>query len=75
MVAPSVPIYKNSQTSSEICWLSFQKTCKEMFINTSTHSFPFAMVPNASSMEFGFVEEISLVRRKSLFVFGARDRW
>jgi hypothetical protein len=53
-------LVKNSQTSFEICWLSFQKTCKEMCINTITHSFLFAMVPNASSMEFGLVEESSL---------------
>ena len=31
-----------------------------MFTNTSTQSFPFAMVPNTSSMEFGLVEESSL---------------
>jgi IS30 family transposase len=34
--ATSVTICKNSLKSSEICWLSFQKTCKEMFTNTST---------------------------------------
>ena len=36
-------------------------------------SFPFAMVPNTSSMEFGLVEESSLIRRTSLLV--ARDKW
>jgi hypothetical protein len=39
-----------------------------MLTNTSTHSFPFAMVPNTSSMEFFLVEERSLVRRKSLLL-------
>ena len=69
VVAPSVAICKNSPKSSEICCLSFKKTCKEMFTNTSTQSFPFAIV----SKEFGLVEESSLVRRKSFLV--ARDRW
>jgi hypothetical protein len=73
VVAPSVAICKNNPKSSEICWLSFKKTCKEMFTNTSTQSFLFAMVPNTSSMEFGLLEESSLVRRKSFLV--ARDRW
>ena len=59
VVAPSVAICK--------------KTCKDMLTNTNTQSFPFTMVPNKSSMEFGLIEESSLVRRKSLLV--ARDRW
>jgi hypothetical protein len=73
VVAPSVAICKNSPNMSEICWLSFKKTCKDMLTNTNTQSFPFTMVPNKSSMEFGLIEESSLVRRKSLLV--ARDRW
>ena len=73
VVAPSVAICKNNPKSSEICWLLFKKTCKEMCTNTSTQSFLFAMVPNTSSMEFGLLEESSLVRRKSFLV--ARDRW
>ena len=44
-----------------------------MFTNTSTQFYLFAMVSNMSSMEFGLIEESSLVRRKSLLV--ARDRW
>jgi hypothetical protein len=64
----TVAIYKNSLKSSEICWLSFKKTCKEILANTSTQSYPFAMVPNTSSMEFGLVEESSLVRQNSLLV-------
>ena len=73
VVTSSVAICKNSPKSSEICLLSFKKTCKEMFTNTSTQSFPFAMMSNTSSMEFGLVEENSFDRRKSLLV--ARDRW
>ena len=72
VVAPSVAICKNSPKSSEICWLSFKKTCKEMFTNIDTE-LSFAMVPSTSSMEFGLVEESSLVRRKLLLV--ARNRW
>jgi hypothetical protein len=69
-----VAICKSSPKSSEICLLSFKKTsCKEMFTNTSTQSFPFAMMSNTWSMEFGLVEESSFDRRKSLLA--ARDRW
>ena len=55
LVVPSVAICKNSPKSSEICWLSFKKTCKKMSTNTNTKMFPFAMVPSTSSMEFGLV--------------------
>ena len=39
VVAPSVAICKNSPNMSEICWLSFKKTCKDMLTNTNTQSF------------------------------------
>ena len=73
LVAPSVAICKNSPKSSEICRLSFKNTCKEILANTCTQSYTFAMVSNTSSMEFGLVEESSLVRQNLLLV--ARGRW
>ena len=45
-----------------------------MFTNTSTQSFSFAMVPNASSMEFGLVEESSFESRFLLHVTDGRVR-
>jgi hypothetical protein len=40
----------------------------EILANTRAQSYPFATVPNMSSMEFGLVEESSLVRHNSLLV-------
>ena len=39
MTSPLVAICKNSPKSSDICWLSFRKTCKEIVTKTSTQSF------------------------------------
>jgi aminoglycoside N3'-acetyltransferase len=54
--------------TTESMFQQWYSTRKEILANASTQSYPFAMVPNTSSMEFGLVEESSLVRQNSLLV-------